>query len=41
LRKNPADLEALLALTVDGTKIGEKIVEYIGIIGEKLALSYF
>jgi elongation factor Ts len=41
LAKNPANLEALLALPVEGTKIGDKIVEYIGIIGEKLALSYF
>ena len=41
LLKNPADLEALSASPVDGIKIGEKVVEYIGIIGEKLALSYF
>lgn len=41
LAKNPANLEALLALPVEGTKIGDKVVEYIGIIGEKLALSYF
>ncbi|MBA4321565.1 MAG: elongation factor Ts [Odoribacter sp.] len=41
IAKNPADLEALLALPLDGTKIADKVVEYIGIIGEKLALSYF
>ena len=41
LAKNPGSLEALLALPVDGIKIADKIVEYIGIIGEKLALSYF
>ena len=41
LSKNPANLEALLAIPMDGTKIGDKVVEYIGIIGEKLALSYF
>jgi elongation factor Ts len=41
LAKNPANLEALLALPMDGTKIADKVVEYIGIIGEKLALSYF
>jgi elongation factor Ts len=41
LAKNPANLEALLALPMDGTKIGDKVIEYIGIIGEKLALSYF
>jgi elongation factor Ts len=39
--KNPANLEALLALPMEGTKIADKVVEYIGIIGEKLALSYF
>ncbi len=41
LDKKPASLEALLALPVDGTKIGDKVVEYIGIIGEKLSLSYY
>jgi elongation factor Ts len=39
--KNPSDLDALLALPVDSTKISEKIVEYIGVIGEKLELSYY
>ena len=37
----PASLEELKALPLDGGKIGEKIVEYIGIIGEKLDLSYY
>jgi elongation factor Ts len=41
LAKNPANLEELKSLTMDGGKIGEKIVEYVGIIGEKLDLSYF
>jgi elongation factor Ts len=41
LARNPENLDALLGLTFDDQKIGEKIVEYIGIIGEKLALSYF
>jgi elongation factor Ts len=41
LANNPANLEALLALTVEGTKVGDKVIEYIGIMGEKLALSYF
>ena len=41
IAKNPANLEALLALPMDGTKIADKVIEYIGIIGEKLALSYF
>jgi elongation factor Ts len=26
---------------MDGGKVGEKIVEYVGIIGEKVDLSYF
>ena len=37
----PATLEDLKNLTFDGTTIGEKVVEQIGIIGEKLELSYF
>jgi elongation factor Ts len=41
LAKNPANLEALLELPLDGGKIGSKITEYVGIIGEKLVLSYF
>lgn len=39
--KKPANLEELKALTMDGGKIGDKIVEYVGIIGEKLDLSYY
>lgn len=41
LLKNPADLDALLALPLEGGKIGDKVTEYVGIIGEKLVLSYF
>ncbi|MEI6048527.1 MAG: translation elongation factor Ts [Bacteroidota bacterium] len=41
LTKNPANLEELKSLPMDGGKVGEKIVEYVGIIGEKLDLSYF
>lgn len=41
LVKKPADLEALRTLPMDGGKVGEKVVEYIGIIGEKLELSYY
>ena len=41
LAKNPANLEELKSLPMDGGKIGDKIVEYVGIIGEKLDLSYF
>ena len=41
LIKNPANLDELKSLQMDGGKIGEKIVEYVGIIGEKLDLAYF
>src|SRR5450759_4856154 len=41
LAKNPANLDALKLLPMDGGKVGEKIIEYVGIIGEKLDLSYF
>src|SRR5512140_3138172 len=37
----PATLDDLKSLKIDGTKIGEKIVEYIGVIGEKIELSYY
>ena len=39
--KKPSSLEELKALPMDGGKVGDKVVEYIGIIGEKLELSYF
>jgi elongation factor Ts len=41
LAKNPSDLEALKSLPIDGVKVGEKVIEFVGIIGEKLALSLF
>jgi elongation factor Ts len=41
LVNNPATLEDLKSLKLDSTKIGDKIVEYIGVIGEKLELSYY
>jgi elongation factor Ts len=41
ITKKPANLEELKALQLDGGKVGDKVVEYIGIIGEKLELSYF
>ena len=41
ISKNPANLEELKSLPFDGGKVGEKVIEYIGIIGEKLDLSYF
>jgi len=41
LAKKPANLEELKSLPLDGGKIGDKIIEYIGIIGEKVELSYY
>jgi len=41
ISKNPADLEALKALPFDKATVGEKVIEYVGIIGEKLELSYY
>jgi elongation factor Ts len=41
LLKNPADLEALKALPLDGGTVGGKVTEFVGIVGEKLDLSYF
>ena len=41
LAKNPANLEELKSLPLDGGKVSDKVVEYVGIIGEKLDLSYF
>ena len=41
LANKPATLEELKSLSLDGGKIGDKIVEYVGIIGEKLDLSYY
>jgi len=38
---NPANLEVLKSLPMDGGKVGDKVIEYVGIIGEKLDLSYF
>jgi len=39
--KKPASLEELKTLPMEGAKVGEKVVEYIGIIGEKLELSFY
>ena len=41
LANKPATLEELKSLSLDGGKIGDKIVEYVGIIGEQLDLSYY
>jgi elongation factor Ts len=39
--RKPANLDGLKSLQMDGGKVGDKVIEYIGIIGEKLDLSYF
>jgi elongation factor Ts len=39
--KKPASLDELKSLPMDGGKVGDKVIEYVGIIGEKLDLSYF
>jgi elongation factor Ts len=42
MKNNPADLEALKALPLDdNVKIGDKVIEFVGIIGEKLELSFY
>ena len=39
--KNPANLDELLGLQLDGRTISERVTEQVGIIGEKLNLSYY
>jgi elongation factor Ts len=41
LAKNPATLEELRELPFDSSKVADKVIENIGIIGEKLELSYY
>jgi len=42
IARKPANLEELKSLPLDGgIKIADKVIEYIGVIGEKLDLSYF
>ncbi|HAB54419.1 MAG: translation elongation factor Ts [Bacteroidetes bacterium GWF2_33_16] len=41
LTNNPADLEALKTVALDGKTIAEKIIEQTGIIGEKLELGFY
>ena len=41
ITKNPADLDALKKLDMDGVSIEDKVVEQIGVIGEKIDLSYY
>lgn len=41
IEKNPATLEELLALNLDGLTVGERVTEQVGKIGEKIELSSF
>ena len=41
LANKPANLEGLLSLPLDGGTVSSKIIEYLGIIGEKVELSYY
>jgi len=41
LSKNPADLDELKTLPLENSKVEDKVVEFLGIIGEKLSLSYY
>lgn len=41
LEKAPADQAALLALPYEGTTIGEKVIEMVGRIGEKIELAKY
>ena len=41
ITEKPANLGELKSLRMDGGKVGDKVVEYVGIIGEKLELSYY
>jgi len=41
LEKNPANLEELKELELDGTRVADHILHQIGIIGEKIDISYY
>ena len=41
LEKNPANLDELKELELDGTKVADLIVHQIGIIGEKIDISFY
>ncbi|MGB8492140.1 MAG: translation elongation factor Ts, partial [Bacteroidales bacterium] len=41
VEKNPENLEQLKLLPLENTTVGGKVTEYVGIIGEKLDLSYY
>ncbi|HEX2395806.1 MAG TPA: translation elongation factor Ts [Bacteroidales bacterium] len=41
VENKPADLDSLKQIKVDGRSIGDRVTEQVGIIGEKLELSYY
>ncbi len=41
LAKTPSNLDELKALPLENTKVGDKVTEFVGIIGEKLELAYY
>lgn len=41
IEKKPANLDALLALNLNDRKVSDEVTEKIGVIGEKLELSYY
>ena len=41
VNKKPADLEALKALPMEGGTVNGKVIEFLGVIGEKLELSFY
>jgi elongation factor Ts len=41
VEKRPADLDALKNLTLGGRPVGDRVTEQVGIIGEKLELSFY
>ncbi len=41
LSTKPENLEALKALPMENATVGEKVTEFVGIIGEKLELAYY
>jgi elongation factor Ts len=41
LAKTPSNLDELKALPLENVKVGEKVTEFVGIIGEKLELAYY
>jgi elongation factor Ts len=41
LAKTPSSLDELKALPMENAKVGDKVTEFVGIIGEKMELAYY